>query len=382
MKLLIKGEFFFLDNEICLIRALQKKGIKLRYLVPVDKWRLKAALLDIKKQYPHTGIYPASLYEEFNLYAKYINLDDVYVINRPHGLLHPSSIWLYLKILLFVLRFSPDVIHYTWQQYGLNYLFYLFKARKVMTVHDPIPHSNADNERENKARLSAFKASDAFVLLSNNMKTEFSKRYNIDLRRIFITKLGVFDYLKDLPYPTENKDYKYILFFGQIAPYKGLEYLLAAMVEVHKKHPNIKLIVAGGGKMYFDIRPYENLEYLDIRNRFIPMEELVPLLKGAYFSVAPYKDATQSGLLYNSLSLCVPMVTTNVGAFPEMIRNGENGLLVNPCDSGALADAIIRLLDNPDLLESMRTNIKNKWIPSMSWDEIADVFIESYKITK
>lgn len=382
MNVLLKGEFFLTDNELSLVGALQRKGINVKYLVPIDCWRLKASLFNIKKQYPHTGIYPASVYEEFKIYSDYVDLRDVYVINRPKGLLHPLSIWLYVKLLLFIIKFKPDVIHYTWQQVGLSRLLYCFKAKKVMTVHDPLPHSNADTADEDKSRRRAFKAADSFVLLNNKMTNLFAQRYNITYDRIFNTHLGAYDYLEQLPYPSFKTDTPYILFFGQIAPYKGVEYLLNAMTQVHERHPEVKLIIAGGGKFYFDITKYKNLDYIDIRNSYIPMDALVPLLKGSLFTVAPYKDATQSGVLYNAFSLGVPVIATNVGALPEMVKNEENGLLVPPCDSNALAGAITRLLDNPDMLETMRSNIRGKWIPSMNWDDIADVFIDSYKATK
>lgn len=72
------------------------------------------------------------------------------------------------------------------------------------------------------------------------------------------------------------------------------------------------------------------------------MPQLAGLLNDALFAVCPYKDATQSGVIQTAFSMDCPVIGTDVGALPEAIDNGVTGLIVPPCNSEALAHAIIR----------------------------------------
>lgn len=191
--------------------------------------------------------------------------------------------------------------------------------------------------------------------------------------------MGEFDYLREIKQIPSNVASKYILFFGYISPYKGLEYLCEAMNEVHKQYPDVKLVIAGGGKIYFNWQPFQNKDYIILRNHFIDLPELSGLLHDCEFSVCPYKDATQSGVVQTAFSMNVPMVVTNVGALPEVVKNGQNGLVVPPCNSKALAEAIKDLLAKPQLVSSMRDNIKNVWQKQMTWEPIAQKYIKCYK---
>ena len=169
------------------------------------------------------------------------------------------------------------------------------------------------------------------------------------------------------------------MFFGYISPYKGLEYLCEAMEEVHRQHPDVKLVIAGGGKIYFDWKPFKGKDYIILRNHFVDLPELAGLLHDCEFSVCPYKDATQSGVVQTAFSMGVPMIVTNIGALPEVVKDGQNGLVVPPCDSKALAEAIIKLLANPQKISSMRDSIKDVWQKEMNWEPIANEYINCYQ---
>ena len=219
LKVFFKGSFFFSDNEICLIRALQQKGINVRYYIPIESGRLKGALLSIKKQYPITGIFPAKIYEELNIYGDYLDLNKVYVINSVHkSALHPHNILLRIKVIVEYLRFKPDVLHYTAPLSRTWMFLYKLGGRKVMTLHDPFPHSGQYNKINEKLRKTAFKNSDRIVLLSDEFLDKFSDFYKYPRESIIVSKLGVFDYLESLKFVNPQIDSSFILFFGQIFP--------------------------------------------------------------------------------------------------------------------------------------------------------------------
>lgn len=70
---------------------------------------------------------------------------------------------------------------------------------------------------------------------------------------------------------------------------------------------------------------------------------------------------------------------TDVGSIPEVVDNGKTGIIVPPKDSGLLAEAIISLLQNPQLLDRMGQNAYDKMRGELSWDAIAREIIRAYR---
>jgi glycosyltransferase involved in cell wall biosynthesis len=143
-----------------------------------------------------------------------------------------------------------------------------------------------------------------------------------------------------------SHDFKYILFFGFIRDYKGLDILLSAMADNVIRDSNIKLIVAG--EFYTDAKPYidfiANAGIVDkviLSNDFIPDSEVYRYFCAADIVVQPYKNATQSGVTQIAYHFDKPMIITNVGGLGEFVPNGEAGYVVNP-DSQSITEAIAR----------------------------------------
>ncbi|MDX5421287.1 MAG: glycosyltransferase [Hymenobacteraceae bacterium] len=141
--------------------------------------------------------------------------------------------------------------------------------------------------------------------------------------------------------------YNYLLFFGFIRTYKGLDLLLQAMADPRlQQHPHIKLIVAG--EFYEDAAPYHTLiEQLQLQDRlvlhtdFIPNASVRHYFCAADLVVQPYKHATQSGVTQVAYHFDKPMVVTNVGGLAELVPNGEVGYVVEP-QPQAIAGAILQ----------------------------------------
>jgi D-inositol-3-phosphate glycosyltransferase len=137
----------------------------------------------------------------------------------------------------------------------------------------------------------------------------------------------------------------YLLFFGFIRAYKGLDLLLEAFADDHlAKLKNLKLIIAG--EYYEDSEPYEVLiKKHDLENRIIRATDFIPNSQVAtYFSasdliVQPYKHATQSGVSQIAYHFDKPMLVTDVGGLAELIPDGKVGYVTQP-NPKAIADAI------------------------------------------
>ena len=95
--------------------------------------------------------------------------------------------------------------------------------------------------------------------------------------------------------------------------------------------------------------------------------------------VCPYVDATQSGVIMSAFSLKKPVIATAVGAIPEMLTDHVHGLLVPPRESSSLANAIETLLESPDIIEEMKTNIIHDYSEGIrSWKYIAHEYADIY----
>jgi glycosyltransferase involved in cell wall biosynthesis len=138
---------------------------------------------------------------------------------------------------------------------------------------------------------------------------------------------------------------KYLLFFGFIRAYKGLDIMLEAMADKRLAELPVKLIIAG--EFYEDAAPYEELiERYKLEGRivratdFIPNEKVVDYFCAADLIVQPYKDATQSGVSQIAYHFERPMLVTNVGGLAELIPDGVVGYVVPPTPV-AISDAVV-----------------------------------------
>ena len=359
MKVTFLGSSSSLDNEICYIHGLQERGISLQYFF-CNRENINP-LFRLEKEYP-IGIIPASEIQEMHIYKKYIKLDGIYMVNAYKLRFRSPKLWfLYFQVIKKIKKFNPDIIHHAWPWVRVPALTYLLNKKMSMFVHDPIPHSSNTSKIEAFYRRLGFKRANKLILLNNKTTKEFCDKYSISPKKISFSNLCIFDYLDIVKYIPCNEEKKYILFFGQIASYKGLDLLLNAMTIVHQSHANWKLIVAGGGNMYFDISSYKKLDYIEIRNRFIDIPELVGLIKGCEFVVAPYRDATQSGVVNNTLSLNKPIIVSRVGNFEDEVINDITGIVVNPNSVNELVEAINKMIENDSLRSDMGHNISKEW---------------------
>ena len=141
-----------------------------------------------------------------------------------------------------------------------------------------------------------------------------------------------------------SKDYKYILFFGIIRKYKGLNLLLEAIADNRFLDSNLKLIVAGEfyeeDKYYHDlIEKHKLKDVVILATKFIPDDQVVDYFCAADIIVQPYKNATQSGVTQIAYHFDKPMLVTNVGGLAEIVPHNKVGYVTsqNPQD---IADAI------------------------------------------
>jgi D-inositol-3-phosphate glycosyltransferase len=177
---------------------------------------------------------------------------------------------------------------------------------------------------------------------------------------------------------------KYLLFFGFIRDYKGLDMLIKAFADERLRNFPVKLLVAG--EYYSDPEPYlqlikeNNLEdFIELRTVFIPDDEVNLYFSAADMVVQPYKSATQSGVTQIGYHFDKPMLVTNVGGLSEIIPNGKIGYVVEP-EIQNIADALFDFYENDRITEFEANIVEEK--KKFSWANMVNTFFDVYSKTK
>lgn len=392
MKVAYISNLPFADADFPLVREMQRQGVDVYFFIYVSVYSHRATLVDIPEVYRKQGIFPAMVYEEFKAYEGYMDMSKVFVVNSLHQSdFHPANICTMLSLVSKIKKLGVDAVNITWPPRRNKMLLYLLRKKLVFTLHDPFPHSAKNNREFEFCRKLAFRWIPKIILLNDAQTEKFCEVYKFPRNRLFHARLGKYDCINYLSekssssqenlagLPESFRGQKYILFFGLIAPYKGVEFLLQAFGKLQQKHPDIKLLIAGSGKLYFDESLYKGNANVVLMNRYVPLAQLADLLKNALFTVCPYKDATQSGVVQTAFSMGTPIVATDVGNFAKAIENGKSGVIVPPCDANALAEAMADLVEHPEKLESFRKYIAGEWLERNGWEEVVTQYLNCYE---
>lgn len=379
MKIVYISKPSFGDCDFPLIKAMMAQGHEVVVLYLLSKYGMHTTIFNVHELKPECKIYKALDYPEMVGFSNYMPIGNVYIANDTEGTTNFKSFKLSLEIMRFIRKQKADVVHYV-EDMSLMHVFpmWQFRKRLVVTIHDGQPHTGEKNWKCTFVRNVMKRYVKKFILLNQAEKKVFSEGYGVPMSHIYGSHLGYYDMLHSYGDPSV-KQQDYILFFGRISPYKGVEYLLQAMEKVHEKHPGTKLIIAG--KPNYDIQweVFRSFDYIEIRDRFIELDELADLIRGAKFTVCPYTDATQSGVVYSSFALNTPVIATQVGGLPEMIDDGFTGQIIQPKDANAICDAICSYLDNPELLKQHSNSIAESAQEGKgSWMKIAEEYIKIY----
>jgi len=172
--------------------------------------------------------------------------------------------------------------------------------------------------------------------------------------------------------------FNYVLFFGFIRDYKGLDLLLEAFGDEQLKKSTIRLLVAGefycDPKPYFEIIEKHGLQDKVIMNHdFIPDSQVVNYFCAADLVVQPYKSATQSGVTQIAYHFNKPMIITNVGGLAEFVPDGKVGFVVEPRPA-EIARSILRFYSEAREAEFVQNAREEK--QKYSWSRMLDAIDE------
>jgi glycosyltransferase involved in cell wall biosynthesis len=176
-----------------------------------------------------------------------------------------------------------------------------------------------------------------------------------------------------------------VLFFGTLSRYKGTDTLINAFPRIHRE-TGARLVLAGFPFHGFDLEAHRALtrtlgieSHVTWSPEYVASEEIEAWMRFASVVVFPYRDIYQSGALHVAQTFGVPIVASAVGAMQDVIEHEVSGLLVPPENADALADAIIRLLNDPELAARVSANTLADAQGRFSWRSIAGIVLDKYR---
>ena len=372
---------FALDANMSLIHALRKKN---------DVYFFTEALYEInnfldKRKLTKT-ISKGIEVDQLKRFQDFIDLDKTFVIKGTRNSNVIKKLYISYQIHQYLKEINPDVIIIDNSMLTYFVSTLAFRKKMLLLVHDPFLHSGEDFFIDRYLRKIHFSLIQQKMLLNENQKNEFISYYNYNPKDIHTSFLSVYDFLNYFKTNESVDSGNFnILFFGRISPYKGIKFLLDAFVGIlsTKKYTDITLTIAGSGDFDFDIEPYKKYPEIKIINEFIIPENLANLIFKSSVVVCPYIDATQSGVVMSAYAFKKPVIATNVGGLPEMVKDQLTGIIIEPKNSEAIRNAILELYNNSDLLETMSQNIEKLYFSGeKSWASSANRFIEAFENIK
>jgi glycosyltransferase involved in cell wall biosynthesis len=312
----------------------------------------------------------------------------------------------YARLVKYVVRSEARIFHILWNNRFEHFdrtllmLYYrLFRKRIILTAHNV-------NTRKRDGRDSWFnrfslgiqyRLCHHILVHTTAMKNELVTDFGLASSRVTVipfginntcpsTALGRREARQRLGLASSDRT---LLFFGRIAPYKGLGYLIAAMSELVREDKQFCLVIAGRVKCGYDSYwnaiqnriAYAGLQECIIQHvRFIPDEEVELYFKAADVAVIPYTEIFQSGVPFLSYSFGLPVIATDVGSLRHDIFEGRTGFVCRPKDSSDLARTIDKYFKS-DLfrdLENRRSDIKRYANERYSWDKVAAITTAVY----
>jgi D-inositol-3-phosphate glycosyltransferase len=312
----------------------------------------------------------------------------------------------YARLIRYAATAKPRIFHILWNNKfetvdrTVLILYYKILGKKiVLTVHN-VNAGVRDSKDTFLNRLTLriqYRLADHIFVHTEKMKFELVEQFGVQESRVTVIPFGINNSVPNTRLtPAEARrrlgirdGEKAILFFGNIAPYKGLEFLTAAFQQFLSQSDNYRLIIAGWPKncetywmtIQESIRPEVECGRILLKADFIPDEEAELYFKAADVLVLPYRYIYQSGILFLGYSFGLPVLASDVGALKEEIVEGDTGFVFRPEDPVDLAATVERYFAS-DLfanLNDRRQEIQDFATERHSWDIVGQLTINVYR---
>jgi glycosyltransferase involved in cell wall biosynthesis len=306
----------------------------------------------------------------------------------------------YRRLLGYAMTAKPKVFHILWNNKFELFdrtalmLFYKLLGKKIVfTAHNVNAGvRDANDSWLNRATLKfQYRRCDHIFLHTEKMKAELVAGYGVPETKATVIPFGINSTVPDTALTTAEarqrlglgEPEKTLLFFGNIAPYKGVEFLVDAFIRMAGRAENYRLIIAGrpkGSEDYWagllaKINASPVRDKIILKIEYVPDAETEIYFKAADVLILPYIHVFQSGVLFLGYNFGLPSIAADVGALKEEIVAGETGFVFRPQDSADLAATIEKYFASELYrhLDRKRQLIRDYANERYSWTKVGEI---------
>jgi D-inositol-3-phosphate glycosyltransferase len=314
----------------------------------------------------------------------------------------------YGRIIAFATRTDARLFHILWfrkfpsiERTLLNGYFKLLGKKLVFTAHNVDDRARDGRKGSFANKLSLrflYKSVDHIFVHTPRMKCELMEEFGMQGEKVTVVPLGINDVIPPSHVNRSaakqrlgfGRDERVVLFFGHIAPYKGVEDLIRALARFLEDGQQLTLVLAGRVNKSQESYWRELTALIDdlgvtacVRKeiRYIPDEDVGLLFRASDVSVLPYRRVYQSGVLALSYAQGAPVIVADVGSLKDDVIEGETGFVYRPGDAHDLA-AKLRTYFASDLFKDLETRsekIREYGAERFSWARNAEITCAVYE---
>lgn len=291
---------------------------------------------------------------------------DIIIYSHPEYLTALPTLYLRNKIQIPVLVITGSFSGVTW-----------FCGNKIVDTVGYL-HSMLIGKRIHKV-------ADGIQFLNSGLCNYISK-LDINVNKVFVLTRGIdIELFKPREVNNSQKsglgikdDDIVILYVGRLEPVKGVNYLLQAAKEVIPHYKNIKFLIVGDGSSRSEYETFaksfsDNIIFAGFR------EDIPALMNISDIFVLPSLAEEMSNVVMEASASGLPVISTEVGAVPQIVLDGKTGILVKPMDVDGLVSAFKRLIDNPVLINEMGREGRQRMEEEYSWEIICKKIEDAYE---
>ncbi|MFW5799388.1 MAG: glycosyltransferase family 4 protein [Spirochaetota bacterium] len=302
-----------------------------------------------------------------------------------------------LAIRKIVKKENIDIIHSHWLiPQGLTAVLYkkLFnKNIKILCTSHGGDIFGLEHKLGKSLKKFVLNNIDGLTVVSNAIKEKVIKEYSYN-NKIYVYPMGT-DTRKFGPIKKDdnikiklNIKGTFLLFVGRLTEKKGLKYLIQAMPYIVKQYPQSKLIIIGDGilkkqmmQLTHKLKMENNITFLGAltHNKLPKYFATSDLFIGPSITTKQ-GDREGFGLVFAEAMSCgTPVITTNQTAITDIVKNNENGFVVEEKNPEQIAEKVLYVLKNKDKLEDMKNKAREHIVKNFDWDIIAERYVELIK---
>lgn len=279
-----------------------------------------------------------------------------------------------------------DILHV----HGDPYLLHLPKAKgRILHLHTEIWR------RPVTSCLRALNRADAIICCSNYVKNTLLNYSDYPKEKIYVIYNGV--NLEDFSRTLKRDEIRHklgiddnavvLLYAGQLQEEKGLVFLIKAFRELSRHFDDLNLLIAGSGKLWLSSTTGEEFEARfrrlsrSLKVHFlgkVPRKEMASVYSASDAFVLPSLAEGFPLTIMEAMAAGKPVVATRVGGIPEVVKDGENGYLVQPKEVKGLIDAISNLMEDEALRAKMGREGR-KTVKDYTWEKSASEINRIYE---